>query len=172
MTQCNRALAFALTGLCLLAAAELAAQDPGTGLAPPQTSRVALTMMGTGLRVADLTLSLRFFRDGLGMREVARFSSSEFDEVVLSFGEGSNAPPIFLLQPRDRKAKTVRHPIVKGDKIILAVADISLMVGRLAAMGYAPGPISRDAASGVQQTFVADPDGHRFEIVQRPPMER
>ncbi|MBB5684523.1 VOC family protein [Sphingobium boeckii] len=170
MMNCNRVLAIALTGFYMLAASELAAQEPAA--APPQTSQVALDMMGTGLRVADLTQSLRFFRDGLGMREVTRFSTKDFDEVVLGFGDGSNAPPIFLLQSRDSKAKAVRRPIVKGDKIILAVADISPMAARLAAMGYAPEPISRDAKSGVQQIFVADPDGHRFEIVQRAPMQR
>ncbi len=156
----------AIAGALLLSAAHtVAAQVPPQ---PGEAPKPQLSMMGTGLRVADLARSLRFFKDGLGMREIGRFAMAEFDEIVLAFGEGSNAPPIFLLQARGENASVEPHPLVKGDKIILSVSDIAAVVRRLAELGYAADPIARDQRSGIQQTFVADPDGHRFELVQRP----
>lgn len=169
MINRSRTLAVAIAMFCALEACELSAQSAPVMATTNQPLQAGLTMMGTGLRVVDLTVALRFYRDGLGMREVARFSSNEFDEIVLDFGEKAKAPPIFLLQSRGPKTKVGRRPLVKGDKIILAISEIAVMIGRLEAMGYAPGPISRDAKTGVQQSFVADPDGHRFEIVQRSP---
>ena len=51
-------------------------------------------------------------------------------------------------------------------KIVLAVSDVSALAARLRAAGYAAGEIK---ASGPYKLLSAeDPDGYKYEIVQRP----
>lgn len=168
MIRLKRLRTLGASALLLLTLSPIARAEPAIAAPAANGVPATLAMTGIGLRVADLTRSLRFFRDGLGLREVTRFSTGEFDEIVLSIGDDRAAPPIFLLQSRDKAAKLNPREAAKGDKIILAVSDIAVLVRRLADLGYRPGSISRDAASGIEQTFVADPDGHRFEIIQKP----
>lgn len=51
-----------------------------------------IAMAGAGLCAADLERAVRFFHDGLGMIEVARFQTAEKGEVIMGFGPGSTSP--------------------------------------------------------------------------------
>lgn len=157
-------MAIMAAGFALAAPACAAPQV--SGQAPAKQAAPTIAIAGAGLRTTDLERAVRFYRDGLGLAEVARFQTTEMDEAIMGFGPGSTSPPIFLLQRRDG----VKEPLRAGerqDKIILAVADAEALAGRLKAAGYAPGKIKHDAAHGVKVFWVSDPDGHRFEVTER-----
>lgn len=151
-------------GACAQSVAEQPRDAPPAPAAPQ--GRVALSMGGTGLMVADIERAVRFYRDGLGMVEMRRFQTAEMDEVIMGFGAGSTSPPIFLLKPRD-PAKATTVPAVHRDKTILGTTGAAVLVARLKAAGYSPGEIKDDTAHGVKVFWVSSPDGHRFEIVER-----
>lgn len=131
----------------------------GGGDAPLQVA-----LYGPGLGAADLDRSIQFYRDGLGLKLVMRFTPGSVEEAIMSFGEDNAQPMLLLVKPLEGDPEKPSAT----DKLVLSVSDAAAMQARLRAAGYDPGEIHTHEASGTKIFWVTDPDGHRLEIVQTP----
>ena len=107
------------------------------------------------IMVADLAVSLAWYRDRLGLTvrlhdEVNRFALLETGAVQLALKQGLAS--------------------VTADSIVFEVAHLDGELQRLTTLGAPPeGPV-KNSAEGYRQAFVRDPDGRRiglFEWVNR-----
>jgi catechol 2,3-dioxygenase-like lactoylglutathione lyase family enzyme len=135
----------------------------------PETQATSVSLMGPGLRVADLETATRFYRDGLGLNLLTRIPLGDAEEVIFGFGAGSEPPMLFLVGPKQGAAAPDDPPQNWRGRIVFAVPDIEALHHHLAAAGYEPGDIRRHEASGTRLFMVDDPDGHRVEIIQPSP---
>ena len=115
------------------------------------------------LTVADLDATLRFYREGLGMR-LERFDG---DRMALHFGDQK----INLhLAGKEFEPKAMRPTPGSGDLCLLTERPLAEMMDRLAAIGHAVilGPVERTGAVGpLISIYVRDPDGNLIEIARR-----
>lgn len=103
--------------------------------------------------ITDVERSRRFYRDVLGLREIAK--PHTFDFVVLWFDLG-NQHIHLLLQGRP-DALSPRH-------FALRVADVKAARSHFAGLHI---PIQETTPiPGADRFFIADPDGNRVEIIQ------
>ena len=121
--------------------------------------------MGVGVNVEDLGRSVDFYRDVIGMREVARYDTAVHLEAVMTYGDDMNAPCVLLIQVHDR-----RDPYVMGDalaKIVLVVDDLRAVFDRMVDQGCV---VEREPTEYPQHGQVVaiafDPDGYRIELLQ------
>jgi catechol 2,3-dioxygenase-like lactoylglutathione lyase family enzyme len=114
------------------------------------------------LTVADLNATVRFYRDGLGMR-------------LETFGEGRNAlhfgsQKINLhVAGRELEPKAMHPTPGSADLCFLAERPLAEVGDRLAALGHPvlEGPVERTGASGrIVSIYVRDPDGNLIEIAR------
>jgi catechol 2,3-dioxygenase-like lactoylglutathione lyase family enzyme len=151
-------LARASVGAVLLA---LASTASGTETLP--TAAPNLQIAGPVIMVTDLERSVRFYTDGLGLVVGSRLPGKPGPGVtVVAPGEASS--PFILLRQRDATV-TTQPAIDVGNglsRIMLSVDDAQALAGRLRSAGYEPSsPNARNIF------FVTDPDGYRYEVIQR-----
>lgn len=130
--------------------------------APAPAPAPVAAMLGTGLRVSDLERSIRFYTDVLGMRVAMRLPHGTLTEVMIGFG---GRPALILMKDSD-PAKS--PPIALGtgfEKIVLDMPDLAAVTARLKAAGLPVGEVHE--STGVKVLFVTDPDGYRYELIQR-----
>ena len=121
----------------------------------------------TMVRVRDLDASLRFYCEGLGLKEVRRMenNSGRFTLVFLSADE----------TPAAEIELTYNHGVHQYEigtafgHLALGVSDVYATCDRIRAQGgkitREPGPV----AGGTRViAFVVDPDGYKIELVQHP----
>ena len=128
-----------------------------------------MRLQHTGLVVADLDRSRRFYADALGLEEVLRPSNFTFAGAWFRFGEDE----IHLLAEADTTGPAGASDAGPGAAFGLAnhlafeVDDLALACARLAENDVAliGGPMPR--GDGVAQVFVRDPDGHLLELFER-----
>jgi catechol 2,3-dioxygenase-like lactoylglutathione lyase family enzyme len=115
------------------------------------------------LTVRDLDATVRFYRDGLGMR-------------LETFGEGRNAlhfgsQKINLhLAGREFEPKAMRPTPGSADLCFLTERPLAEVGDHLAALGHPvlEGPVGRTGAEGpIVSIYVRDPDGNLIEIARR-----
>jgi catechol 2,3-dioxygenase-like lactoylglutathione lyase family enzyme len=115
------------------------------------------------LTVRDLDATVRFYRDGLGMR-------------LEIFGEGRNAlhfgsQKINLhVAGREFEPKAMRPTPGSADLCLLTERPLAEIGDRLAALGHPvlEGPVGRTGAQGpIVSIYVRDPDGNLIEIARR-----
>jgi catechol 2,3-dioxygenase-like lactoylglutathione lyase family enzyme len=115
------------------------------------------------LTVRDLDATVRFYRDGLGMR-------------LEIFGEGRNAlhfgsQKINLhVAGREFEPKAVRPTPGSADLCLLTERPLAEIGDRLAALGHPvlEGPVGRTGAQGpIVSIYVRDPEGNLIEIARR-----
>ena len=150
-----------------LAAALVAAAPAAPLTAQPAPPAPSGSLIGPALLVSDISKSLRFYVDGLGMKVAMEMGPVDRHETILSFGGDPRNPGIILLS--DRRAGS-RVAIDQGhgyDRTVIRLADLHSVSARLAAAGFAPSPI-RDVAMGYRMMLATDPDGYRFELVESP----
>lgn len=150
-------LALALAGAILLPNAAYA-----DGHESDSDTALQMSLYGPGLGTADLDRAIRFYEDGLGLKQAMRFTSGSVEEVIMSFGGDTALPMLLLVKP----LKGDPEKPSATDKLVLSVSDAAAMQARLLAAGYEPGEIHTHEASGTIIFWVTDPDGHRLEIVQ------
>lgn len=127
-----------------------------------------------GLCVADLDRSVRFYRDGLGFREVARLDvTGDAAETLLQLSD-LDLGAVFL--ERDGVRIELLHYRAPGHRgtgeprpmNALGLTHLSLRVddlpATLAALEAAGGRVLR-ATRTERAVFVVDPDGIRIELV-------
>ncbi len=124
----------------------------------------------TMIRVRDLPAALRFFCEGLGLREIRRRDSEQGRFTLVFLGENdSDAPNIELTHNWDQTdAYTVGRNF---GHVAYEVEDIYAACQRFLDLGYT---ISRPPRDG-RMAFVRSPDSISVELLQRgeakPPAE-
>jgi lactoylglutathione lyase len=124
----------------------------------------------TMLRVRDLDASLRFFCDGLGLRELRRRDSEQGRFTLVFLGtEPGDSPQIELTHNWDQaEAYSVGRSF---GHVAYEVDDIYAACQRFVDLGVA---ISRPPRDG-RMAFVRSPDLHSVELLQKgaalPPRE-
>lgn len=161
-----------VTALALLPlpaiASPAAAPDAVAVQAPVETaaSTPSGRILGTGLRVSDLDRSIRFYTDILGMTVAGRLPHGSLTEVMLAFGGQMRGPSIILMKD---SAPGKSPPIMKGDgfsKMVLDMPDLASVIARMKQAGMTVGEVRE--SMGVKVLFVTDPDGYRYELIERP----
>lgn len=117
----------------------------------------------TMIRVRDLPAALRFFCDGLGLREVRRrdHEAGRFSLVFLTAGPDDDGPQVELTHNWDQV-----EPYTVGRNfghLAYEVDDVYAACQRLIDHGY---PISRPPRDG-RMAFVRSPDLISVELLQR-----
>jgi lactoylglutathione lyase len=125
----------------------------------------------TMVRVRDLPAALRFFCDGLGLRELRRRDSEQGRFTLVFLGEKADGdtPQIELTHNWDHQdAYTVGRNF---GHVAYEVDDIYAACRRFVELGY---PISRPPRDG-RMAFIRSPDSISVELLQRgealPPAE-
>ena len=125
----------------------------------------------TMVRVRDLPAAVRFFCDGLGLREIRRRDHEQGRYTLVFLGEqdGGDSPQLELTHNWDHQ-----EPYPGGRNfghVAYEVDDIYAACQRLVDLGYA---ISRPPRDG-RMAFVRSPDAISVELLQRgealPPKE-
>jgi lactoylglutathione lyase len=123
----------------------------------------------TMIRVRDLPAALRFFCDGLGLREVRRRDHEQGRFTLVFLGEADHGPQIELTHNWDQN-----EPYTHGRNfghVAYEVDDIYAACQRFVDLGYT---ISRPPRDG-HMAFVRSPDLISVELLQKgtalPPRE-
>jgi catechol 2,3-dioxygenase-like lactoylglutathione lyase family enzyme len=136
-----------------------------------------------GICVADLEQALRFYRDGLGFREVSALEMSGEPGATLLGLPGVSLRARYL--ERDGARIELLHypaPGALGDgrpgpmnargltHLSFRVEGLDAVLARLVALGGAVLGATRvgSASLGMQAVFLCDPDGTRIELVEAP----
>jgi catechol 2,3-dioxygenase-like lactoylglutathione lyase family enzyme len=104
--------------------------------------------------ITDLARARRFYRDVLGLREIAKPKTFDFVVMWFDLGDGQT---LHLLQKREPDTRSPRH-------FALAVPDAGAAREHIRTHGIAieeTTPIPR-----CDRFFVHDPDGNRIECIQ------
>lgn len=137
------------------------------GNAPPKTGWAKIV---TELHVADLDVSLAFWKDILGF-EIA-YGREEEKFVYLEHPEGQQ---IMLCQRHGRfETGPMQPPLGQGAMFQIYFQEISSVLTNLAARNWSiylgPREVWRktgDHESGQQEVFVQDPDGYLVMLAQK-----
>ena len=121
-----------------------------------------LRYLHTMIRVRDVDASLRFFCEGLGLREIRRRDSEQGRFTLVFLGENdSDSPQIELTHNWDHTdAYTVGRNF---GHVAYEVDDIYAACRRFVDLGY---PISRPPRDG-RMAFVRSPDLISVELLQK-----
>ena len=127
---------------------------------------MAITVKGVGhvvLKVREIEPALRFYRDVLGLAEVARADFGSGPMVFLSTGEHHHDIALVEVGPDARRPARgdvgLAHVALKiGDDL----ADLRAARDQLAAAGVEIGWIADHVVS--QSIYVSDPDGNNVEL--------
>ena len=138
---------------------------PSLGGQPAPSETRSGRLFITTLNVRDLSAALRFFTEGLGMREQSRHVPGKgVVEVSLGYSDEPARMGLMLLH---REAHTA--PYERGDwgKVILEVKNLRATTENVTRAGGKVVRAPREVASApVLNAMVEDPDGHTFELVQ------
>ncbi len=122
-----------------------------------------MRFLHTMLRVRDLDLSLRFFVEHLGLKELRRRESEQGRFTLLFLGSGApgDAAEIELTYNWDEKEA---YPTGRFfGHLAFEVDDIYATCAKLAAAGVV---IHRPPREG-RMAFIKSPDGHSIELLQK-----
>ena len=144
-------------------------------------SGTVLAFAHTGVCVADLERALRFYRDGLGFREVSALELSGEPSATLLGLPGVALRARFL--ERDGVRIELLHYPAPGalaasgpgamnapglTHLSFRVADLDAALAAQRALGARVLADTRIRQRGTQAVFVADPDGTRIELIEAP----
>jgi catechol 2,3-dioxygenase-like lactoylglutathione lyase family enzyme len=162
------------------------------GCASTPTAKVATddftsTTVDFGIVVSDIDKSLDFYKNGLGLTQVATFDVSAvmgresglsddkpFKVYVLKLGDGPTATSVKLMQfcdaPGKKQDNTFIHSTLGVSYLTIWVQDTNAAVARAKAAGgeiMANGPYALPDGSSERMylTCVRDPDGNIVEMV-------
>lgn len=115
------------------------------------------------VRVSDLQGSTAFYRQGLGFALEREFATPAFDAVILRAGTAG----IELIRPTEAGDAEPDHGNM-FDKIVLNVPDAAAALRCAVEYGGTEvSPVVERASYGMAIGVLADPDGHRLELVSR-----
>jgi catechol 2,3-dioxygenase-like lactoylglutathione lyase family enzyme len=121
------------------------------------------------LLVADAQRSREFYVGGLGLTEVPRPANFDFPGLWVTVGDQQ----LHIIGEGEAGRARGVHPGYREDELArgyathlaLEVEDFAGYMARLHSRGIDPVGGPRDRGDGVQQAYVADPDGHLIEIM-------
>ena len=146
---------------------------------PPGTSATPKRTLDVGIVVVDMTRSLNFYRDLIGLPVVAEFRIGQVGEPVVSrIGDGE----MVWLRYRESLIKLVEMDVEPSGRtptslskatgfrfITLPVPDIEALMAK---MEQAKAPLVVpliELADGVKISMVEDPDGNVVEFIEPAP---
>lgn len=135
------------------------APSASAAAAPGPNKRLA----AMGIGVSDLEVSAKFYRDTLGMKEIAHFNLSYMNEIVLAFPNGGSA--VVLMHWIDGSERNYKdNPI----KLVLRVPDPKATAAKIKAAGHeiVREPTPAEAVGGAVVGFAKDPDGYLIELLE------
>ena len=165
-TPCRALLVVSvLLGLPTCGAAQTAATPTSPAGAAGAGARRQGRLLVTRLNVRDLEASLRFFAEGLGLKEQSRFSPSK-GTVEVTLGDTAHPLPSSIMLVH-RESRTTPYSAGEWGTVVLEVKDVKAVAAAVAASGgKVERPPADSSAGPVIVSFVTDPDGHQFELVQ------
>lgn len=120
-----------------------------------------------GIRVSDLERSLRFYTDGVGLREIRRETMTHGGVWVLLQDPVSHQQLELNWYPVGSRYAT---PFVPGeglDHLGFRVEDLAAATRRLVAAGATPvDRVEREGHPSI--VYLTDPDGHWLELFHSP----
>lgn len=145
----------------------------------------ATAVAHAGMTVSDLDTSLRFWRDGLGMREaMSQEKEGGYLEAVvgepgahvrmvhLEFPGGGTRIELFQYLRPPGGHMSGRPADVGFAHVCIACTDVDALLARLVAAGGTPfgepADIDTGANRGGRCVYVRDPDGHAAELFSPP----
>lgn len=129
---------------------------------------VAPRLLHAMLRVRDVDAALRFYCDGLGMRQLDRydFEQGRFSILFLSYAGYRDGQAALELTYNWDQDDAYTHGNGYGH-IAIGVADVTAMWERLPDFGGRQGSAPKAMLAGAPQlAFVYDPDGYAIELIQ------
>jgi catechol 2,3-dioxygenase-like lactoylglutathione lyase family enzyme len=133
-----------------------------------EQSHVAPTenaLIGPAIFVSDVSRSLKFYVDGLGLKVGMEMGPADRHETILTFGGDPRNSGLILLS---NETGSRPSPIEHGhgyDRTVLRIADLAGTQARLKAAGFQTTPI-REVGMGYRMMVATDPDGYKYELVQ------
>ncbi len=124
------------------------------------------------LLVGDVERSLGFYRDALGLEEVARPASFTFPGAWVRVG----GQELHLIgEERPGRARELQPGVEDGEAVrgyathvALSVEDLDAALEEVGLRGVRPAGPVRERGDGVRQAYLTDPDGHLVELLQLP----
>ena len=134
--------------------------------------------------VSDLTRSISFYRDLLGMEllyEVERANLPVYDTIIgykdirlrvamLKIKSGNSTIALIQYQNPPSKVRELQHYYVGASALALIVEDIDAEYKRLSKAGAAfnstPQDIVRDGKLVARAVYLSDPDGIKIELYE------
>lgn len=154
--------------LSMLAATAAAAQAPSSPPSAPADEATIGRIIGPALRSTDLTRSSRFYQDGLGLTFAGRLDLPSVTEFMFAFGTSRQPPVLIVFKGNDAGASAPASATVGYARTVLEVADAQRVYDRLTAAGFKPEGLHINSKTGFKGFTVKDPDGHGFEVTERP----
>jgi len=114
------------------------------------------------LHVADVEKSIAFYRDGLGLKQLAR-PEFDFDGAWFELPDGRQ---IHLIAGRDKPT----HSNNRGTHFAMQVDDFDAALAHLDEKGLNHKP-PKPRPDGALQVFLIDPDGHYVELCDNRPAD-
>jgi|SRR6188472_2022276 glyoxylase I family protein len=136
---------------------------------PDQPSDPDVTLHHVALYVSDLELTRRFYRNALGMEEIARPADFTFPGAYFRLGTAEVHVVVETEAGRTEELRQQWSPdeLKTGYTVhfALGVGDLQPILARLAEndVRIAGGP--RIRADHVEQWYIADPDGYIVELI-------
>ena len=120
-------------------------------------------LLHTRYRVDDLEKTVRFYKDVLGLQEVARHTSSRGSQLVFLKAPGSEELIEICCYPKSGPVK------VQPDLTHLAfeVDDMEAFAKNLSARGVSLSEPPSASSSGSIIAFLDAPEGYEIELIQR-----
>ena len=127
-----------------------------------------MNLLHVAIPVADIAATERFYIDGLGFTRVHAFEGADgLRNVYVSDDSGTEIQFTHWPNRKDTVRSAPHHHL--RQHIAVGVADLDETFADLVATIDPPvhAEPSREEASGSRIAFVADPDGHPVELVER-----
>ena len=124
-------------------------------------------LSAVGIAVADLKVAARFYESALGMTSLQTIKLPEMEEIILGF-EGTRSAAVILMKYTDG----TQHENNKRDgKLVFYVNNVSETIEAIRGAGCVVErePEVSHLMGGATIGFARDPDGHRLELIQKPP---
>lgn len=154
--------------ISLLAAAAAAAQTAPSPPSAPAGDGTTGRIIGPALRSTDLARSSRFYQEGLGLSFTGRLDLSSVTELMFAFGSSRQPPVLIVFKGKDRASSSPLGVPNGYGRTVLEVSDAQHVHGRLKAAGFQPETLHVNSVTGFKSFSVKDPDGHVFEVTERP----
>jgi len=119
-----------------------------------------------GLRVTDLDRAVAFYV-ALGYEVLGTVPETAFGSLTMIKLPDDDFVTIELVHNPDDPPAAIGSDL---NHVVIQVPDMAATLASLAEAGItADGPTSPDGSADFLTTWIADPDGHRIELVQWPP---